>query len=94
MLVDKNVFDPEIEYLQIVWAVADAGNVQVSIFNSAGEFIRRLELGRCGAGGQLYHAVWDGKNFQDRLVSSNVYVLRMATLGAKDAIVRRVAVQR
>ena len=94
LLVDKNVFNPDAEYLQIVWAVKDAGQVQVSIFNSAGEFIRRLDLGTCGAGGQLYHAVWDGKNFQDKLVSGNVYILRLVTLGAPDAIVRRVAVQR
>ena len=94
LLVDKNVFNPDVEYLQIIWAVKDAGQVQVSIFNSAGEFIRRLELGTCGLGGELYHTVWDGKNFQDKVVSGNVYILRLVTLGAKDAIVRRVAVQR
>ena len=93
LYVNRNVFDPEVEPLQVIWAVADPSAVQVQVFNSAGEFVRQLALQSCGSG-LVFRVLWDGKNFQDRLVTANVYVLRMVSLGSKNAITRRVAVLR
>ena len=93
LLVNRNVFDPEIEPLQVIWAVADPSAVQVQIFDSAGEFVRQLAFQSCGSA-LVFRVLWDGRNYQDRLVSGNVYVLRLVSLGNRDAIERRVAVVR
>jgi hypothetical protein len=91
LLVDRNVFSPDDESLQVVWAVADADLVQIRIYDAAGEFVRQLALTPCTATG-VYRAIWDGRNYMDRTVAGGVYIVRLVQLGAKQAIVARVCV--
>jgi len=93
LLVDKNSFTPGEEFLQVVWAVKDSSSVQVGIFDSAGEKVKDLAIESCRSG-TLYRAVWDGRNYLDRLVTGNIYVIRLVILGDKQPIERRIAVLR
>lgn len=96
VIVDRNTFDPTGAPLGIAWATEDAVTVQITVYNSAGELIRRLELGICEAG-RVYYAHWDGKNYLGNLVAAGVYViaLKKEAPGYKSPpILARVAVLR
>jgi len=38
--------------------------------------VKALVLEKC-EGGTLFHTTWDGRNYADRIVTSNVYVIVM-----------------
>ena len=50
---------------------ANAARVVVSVFNGAGELVRRIEAGARGSGDQS--VVWDGKDSAGRALSSGAY---------------------
>ena len=57
-----------------------AVEVEITIADLAGRIIRRLVAGKRDAG--YHHLFWDGKNDQQQMVSSGVYLCRLTAAGA------------
>jgi hypothetical protein len=72
-----NPFNPE---TWIPYQLAEDSEVEIWIFNVAGELVRKLELGYRPAGVYLTQhkaARWDGRNSSDEEVSSGLYFYRV-----------------
>ncbi len=67
-----NPFNPS---TAIVYALKDAGPVELYVYNSAGQLVRRLVDSVQASG--YYTAVWDGRDIQGREVASGVYFYQM-----------------
>ena len=72
-----NPFNPE---TWLPYHLAETADVQISIYNTAGALIRRLDMGHQDAGfyiakGQA--AYWDGRNEDAELVASGVYFYQL-----------------
>ena len=68
-----NPFNPE---TWIPYHLANPSNVRITIYNTHGSIVRRLELGHQGEGyytGQSRAAYWDGRNAVGERVASGVY---------------------
>lgn len=67
-----------------------AGEVEVAVYNSLGQRLRRLTGGRREAG--MYQVVWDGRDEAGRVTASGVYFVRLEagglTLTQKAALIR------
>lgn len=67
-----NPFNPE---TTIAFAVKEASNVRLSIYNIKGQLVRTLVDAKLPAG--RHQAVWNGKDEAGRGVSSGIYLYRM-----------------
>jgi hypothetical protein len=67
-----NPFNPE---TMIAFALPEAGEVSLAIFNSAGQLVRRLVKSEMAAG--WHNVVWDAKDEHGVRVASGVYVYVM-----------------
>ena len=67
-----NPFNPA---TRIPFSLARPGRVELSVYDSAGRRIRRLEHGILAAGG--HEALWNGLDDRGRAVSSGVYFVRL-----------------
>ena len=72
-----NPFNPT---TTITYDVATAGDVEVSIFNVAGQLVRRLAHNPSMAAG-TYSVAWDGTDDSRRKLASGVYLVRLTTPG-------------
>ena len=63
----------------IEYSVPHAGDVELSIYNTNGERVRRLATGRHSAG--THEAVWDGNDRKGRRVGSGVYFYKLDGVG-------------
>ena len=88
--VNQNAIGPG-ESVEITWAVAETGPVQITAFNSAGEFVRSLVSANSNAM-TAYTIKWDGTSDRGEPVSSNIYLLRMTA--SKFLQIRRLGIQR
>jgi hypothetical protein len=71
-----NPFNPE---TAIRFSLKEAGPVRVSIYNLKGQLVRTLVNGNLNAG--PHNLVWNGKDDNNRAVSSGIYMYRMETSG-------------
>ncbi len=72
-----NPFNPE---TWIPFDLAETSNVRISIYNGAGELIRKLDLGTLPAGyyrARQKAAYWDGRNALGERVASGIYFARI-----------------
>ncbi|MDP8320724.1 MAG: T9SS type A sorting domain-containing protein, partial [Candidatus Stygibacter australis] len=69
-----NPFNPE---TSIIYELAKAGNVTLEVYNIKGQMVRRL-VNRFKAAGS-FKVVWDGRDEDDQVVSSGVYIYRLKT---------------
>ena len=72
-----NPFNPE---TWLPYHLAEAANVQISIYNTAGALIRQLDIGHQSAGfytDKGSAAYWDGRNEQGGAVASGVYFYQL-----------------
>lgn len=69
-----NPFNPE---TVVPFAVPDAGDVKLSIYNILGQEVRTLVNDNLVAG--FHRVVWDGKDLQGRAMASGVYFVRMSS---------------
>jgi flagellar hook assembly protein FlgD len=67
-----NPFNPQ---TTIAYQLPQAGPVRLTLYNVAGQVVRRLVDQEQAAG--RYHVVWDGKDDQGRDMVSGVYLYRM-----------------
>lgn len=67
-----NPFNPE---TRIEFELQQPAHVQLSIFNTRGQLIRRLVDGNLTSG--RHRRVWDGRDERGRVVSSGVYLYRL-----------------
>ena len=74
MLNYPNPFNPE---TVVPFAVPDAGDVKLSIYNILGQELRTLVNDNLVAG--FHRVVWDGKDLQGRAMASGVYFVRMSS---------------
>ncbi len=72
LILDKNVVEPDKLPLKITFKSSDFGNVNLKIYNLAGEFIKTVYIGPVEKG-DIYYYYWDGSNEQGSAVSSGVY---------------------
>ena len=74
-----NPFNPE---TAVPFALPEAGDVRISVYNVLGQEVAVIAEGYRSAG---YHrAVWDGKDMRGRPAASGIYFVRMATQGFAD----------
>jgi hypothetical protein len=57
------------------FTIPEAGRVNISIFDAAGRFVRRLVEKDCGPG--IFEIAWDGRNESGVRVNSGIYFARM-----------------
>ena len=72
-----NPFNPE---TWIPYRLAHAADVQITIYNTRGTVVRRLDLGHQSAGfytARAQAAHWDGRNRHGELVASGVYFYQL-----------------
>jgi len=67
-----NPFNPE---TTILFSLAEASSCKISIFNVKGQKVRELLMEDLPAG--EHRRIWDGKDDQDRLVSSGIYFIHL-----------------
>jgi subtilisin family serine protease len=67
-----NPFNPT---TTISYSLANAGNVQISIFNQKGQLVRTLQEGQMPAGD--HQVVWNGRDDNGASVASGIYYYRM-----------------
>ncbi len=72
LILDKNIIEPYKLPLKITFKSSDFGNVDLKIYNLAGEFIKTVYIGPVEKG-DIYYYYWDGLNEQGSAVSSGVY---------------------
>jgi hypothetical protein len=72
LILDKNIVEPDKLPLKITFKSSDFGNVNLKIYNLAGEFIKTVYIGPVEKG-DIYNYYWDGLNEQGSAVSSGVY---------------------
>jgi uncharacterized repeat protein (TIGR01451 family) len=72
LILDKNIVEPDKLPLKITFKSSDFGNVDIKIYNLAGEFIKTVYMGPVEKG-DTYIYDWDGLNEQGSSVSSGVY---------------------
>jgi len=72
LILDKNIVAPTKFPLKITFTASDFGNVDIKIYNLAGEFIKLVYTGPVEKG-DSYVYQWDGTNEQGNPVSSGVY---------------------
>ncbi len=77
--LEQNFPNPFNGTTTISYAVADPCMVELTIFNPAGQLVRRLERRNREAG--RYEVVWNGRDDTGRGVSSGVYFCRIAAGG-------------
>jgi hypothetical protein len=66
----------------IPFQIANAGNVQISIYNSIGMLIREIDIGYKKPGTYIAKSdcvFWDGRDNQGELVSTGVYFYKLTT---------------
>ncbi len=74
-----NPFNPD---THIAFSLNNAANVSLKIFNIRGQLVKTLADGKYNTG---YHdLIWNGKNDQNKPVSSGVYFYRIVTPGYTD----------
>jgi hypothetical protein len=74
--ISHNIFNPEHgESVSIEWKVSARDKVFLGVYNTAGELVRLLERGSTPRGFSMGYVDWDGKNDNDDLVASGVYVI-------------------
>jgi hypothetical protein len=71
-----NPFNPS---TTIDYSVSQRSPVSIGIWNASGALVATLEQGTREAG--VYHASWDGRDAQGRLVASGVYFYRLIGAG-------------
>ena len=72
-----NPFNPE---MWIPYSLANASDVQITIYDARGTVVRRLDLGHQRAGAYQTHgraAHWDGTNEIGEKVSSGIYFYQL-----------------
>ena len=69
-----NPFNPE---TRIPFLLPSAGRVRLSLFNSAGRWVRDLVHGEQDAG--LHQVLWDGTDHTGLRVNSGIYICRIST---------------
>ncbi|MBN1326806.1 MAG: T9SS type A sorting domain-containing protein [Candidatus Cloacimonetes bacterium] len=69
-----NPFNPE---TSISFTLPQADNIQLCIYNIKGQKVKTLYSGFAGKGKHVL--IWDGKNNDDRTVSSGIYFYRLKT---------------
>lgn len=73
--LNENFPNPFNAQTTIDFSLPRAGAARLTVFNAAGQPIRRLAEGRLGAG--AHRVVWDGRDDGGRLVGSGVYLYRL-----------------
>jgi len=71
-----NPFNPS---TSIEFTLPRAGSVRLGIFNQSGQLVRELVNGGMTAG--THTEMWNGKDSRGRLVSSGIYIARLAMDG-------------
>ncbi len=71
-----NPFNPS---TMITFAVPEAGEITLSIYNLVGQLVQTLHSGAIGAG--RHSRVWNGKDFRGAKVSSGVYIYQLRAKG-------------
>lgn len=66
--------------LHVSWVLAESGHMNMTVFNSAGEYVRTI-FDDDVASQTLLFATWDLTNYLGAAVSSNVYILRVSAPG-------------
>lgn len=74
LILDKNIVEPDKLPLKITFKSSDFGNVDIKIYNLAGEFIKTIYIGPVEKG-DTYVYNWDGLNERGNTVSSGVYFI-------------------
>jgi len=77
----SNPFNPR---TTITFELAQAGPVQVGIYNLRGQLVRTLHAGDLPAG--RYERVWNGQNETGQSVSSGTYLVRLKAAGKQDYV--------
>ena len=67
-----NPFNPS---TNLPYSIKEAGDVQINIYNMKGQLIKKLSAHHAVAG--HYQLFWDGKDMNNRPISSGVYLYRM-----------------
>jgi hypothetical protein len=80
-LVEQNVPNPFNAETMIDYRVFHAAQIELHIYDIAGQRVRVLREGVRAAGG--YRARWDSRDDDGRRVSSGVYLYRLVTPGAQ-----------
>jgi hypothetical protein len=80
-LVEQNVPNPFNAETMIGYHVFRAAQIELHIYDIAGQRVRVLREGVRAAGG--YRARWDSRDDDGRRVSSGVYLYRIVTPGAE-----------
>ncbi|HEY5039931.1 MAG TPA: hypothetical protein VIJ93_12745, partial [bacterium] len=73
--VSKNIFIAGQESVSIFVAFPESGDYNLSIYNSAGEFIKNLVPPQQVNGGFVNHYIWDGTNRYSEKCASGVYLI-------------------
>ncbi|MHB2155076.1 S8 family serine peptidase [Calditrichota bacterium GD2] len=73
-----NPFNPQ---TQIIYALPQAGNVRIEVFNALGQKVRTLDNGFKQAG--KYKVLWNGRNDAGTLLSNGIYIYRMQVVSEK-----------
>ena len=74
LILDRNIVKPDQLPLKITFTASDFGNVDIKVYNLAGEFIRTVYTGPVEKG-DSYDYNWDGLNQQGNPASSGVYFI-------------------
>jgi hypothetical protein len=82
-----NPFNPS---TTIRFSVTQASPIRLSVYNTAGQFVRTLVDGTVEAG--THKAVWDGRDSAGRNVSSGVYLYRLSS--TEETLVRKMLLVR
>lgn len=67
-----NPFNPE---TSIAFSLAEAGNVEINIYNARGQFVKTVQQGFMEAGN--HQAIWNGQDVDGNNVASGIYFYRM-----------------
>ena len=74
-LLDQNVPNPFNPETTIRYRLAEAGNIQLTVFNALGQSVRTLVEGHQSAGDRVVR--WDGRDSHGHTVSSGLYFYRL-----------------
>ncbi|UCF78196.1 MAG: T9SS type A sorting domain-containing protein [Candidatus Eiseniibacteriota bacterium] len=81
--LEQNIPNPFNPVTVIRFSIAEAGRVELVVFDVAGRPVRRLAEGARGV--DRYEVVWDGRDDAGRTVASGVYIYRLEAPGYKES---------
>lgn len=83
LYLDENIVESERLSLGITFTSAEFGDLEIKVYNLAGEFIRKVHQGPVEKG-DIYKYYWDGLNENGNQVASGVYFIYAITEFYKD----------